>query len=165
MGKEDPAIAGHVVYPWMSKTTVLKNSHHDLVSQSQLFMDRRIQCFRLIVSIAPGISKVLTAIVPCSSPLHSWIADIELIIDILPPLSGSHTSVLSSSWPFYNCTIIHVLYAINWPHGALNEVNRLVFQLIFRLRGLNNGISRNGLYAVIAMTSASGWLTGAMRSI
>jgi len=89
------------------------------------------------------------------------ISDVELIIGVIPPMSGSHISVLASSQPSYHCSIIPDLYASHWPLGVLNEVNQPVAQLISGLGVLNHGNPSTRLYAINGTTRTSSSWTGA----
>jgi len=89
------------------------------------------------------------------------ICDVELIIGVLPTMSGSHTLVLSSSRHGYHCTIIPDLRATPWPLRSLNEVNRPVARSISALRVLTYGNPSTTLHALIETTGTCGSGTGA----
>jgi hypothetical protein len=84
--------------------------------------------------VAPSIAisgvQLSTALTHGFSSGSTGNCNVELIVGILLPKSGSCTIVISSSQSWYHCTILHVLNASPSPLGVINEDNWLVAQSI-----------------------------------
>ena len=109
-----------------------------------------------------GLTAPLSRGIPSGS---TGISDVELIVSVNTPMSGSHMLVLSSSWSSYHWSIIPHLCVSTWPVGVLNEVIWPEAQSISGLRVLDNGNPCSRLCVLIGMRSTSSSWTWAKWSI